>query len=117
MELYSLAHAPGLSILSFDLKTESNINVFSSSVGWGKNSIFRFKYSFNRKLHSSPGNIVKKTEGGHKLYHIENNLVLASFAASSLYGMFLHAALTVFINLLDELEIPELMSNLIFLDN
>jgi len=32
MELYSLAHAPGLSILSFDLKTESNIHEFSSSV-------------------------------------------------------------------------------------
>ena len=60
---------------------------------------------------------MKKTEGGPKLYNIENNLVLASFSASSLYGMFLHAALTVFINLLDELEIPELMSNLIFLDN
>jgi hypothetical protein len=58
---------------------------------------------------------VKKTEGGPKLYHIENNLVLASFAASSLYGMFLHhAALTVCINLVDELEIPELMSNLFF---
>jgi len=52
--------------------------------------------------------IVKKTEGGPKLYHKENNLVLASFAASSLYGMFLHA---------DELEIPQLMSNLVFLDN
>jgi hypothetical protein len=68
-------------------------------------------------MHSSPGDIVKKTEGGPKLYHIENNLVLASFAASSLYGMFLHAALTVCINLVDELEIPELMSNLVFLDN
>ncbi len=50
------------------------------------------------------GDIVKKTEGGPKLYHIENNLVLASFAASSLYGMFLHAALTVCINLVDEYE-------------
>jgi len=85
MELYSLAHAPGLSILSIDLKTESNINAFSSSVGWGKNSILRFIYSFIWKLHSSPGDIVKKTQGGPKLYHIENNLVLASFAALSLY--------------------------------
>ncbi len=43
--------------------------------------------------------------------NIENNYVLASFAASSLYGMFLHAALTVCINLVDELEIPEFMFN------
>ncbi|MFO0446482.1 MAG: hypothetical protein ACK51L_02325 [bacterium] len=47
---------------------------------------------------------MKKTEGGPKLYNIENNYVLASFAASSLYGMFLHAALTVCINLVDEYE-------------
>jgi hypothetical protein len=57
---------------------------------------------------------VKKTEGGPKLYHIENNLVLASFAAASLYGTFLHAALTVCINLVDVLVIPELMSILVF---
>jgi hypothetical protein len=72
---------------------------------------------FILKLHSFPGDIVKMTESGPKLYHIENNLVLASYAASSLYGMFLHAALTVCINLVDELEISELMSNLFFLDN
>jgi len=37
----------------------------------------------------------KKTAGGPKVYHIENNLALASFAASSLYGILLHAAETV----------------------
>ncbi len=31
-----------------------------------------------------------------------------------LMGIFLHAALTVCINLVDELEIPEFMSNLVF---
>jgi hypothetical protein len=88
----TLAQAPGLSILNLDLKPESDINKFSSVVGCGRSSILRLKYSFIHKLHSSPGDIVKKTEGGPKL---ENNLVLASLAASSLYGIFLHVALTV----------------------
>jgi hypothetical protein len=64
--------------------TKSDINTFSSVVGCGRSSILRFKYNLIRKLHSSPGDIVKKTDGGPKLYHMENNLVLASFAASSL---------------------------------
>jgi hypothetical protein len=59
---------------------------------------------------------VKNTEGGPKLNHIENNLVLASFAASSLYGTFFHAALTVCINLLGVFVIPKLMF-IFFLDN
>jgi hypothetical protein len=114
MELHSLAQAPGLSIHNFDLKRETKINVFSSSVSWGKNSVFRFKYSSIQKLHLPPGDIVKKTEGGPKLYRIENNLVIASVAASSLYGTFLHAARTACINLVDVLVIPELMSILVF---
>ena len=60
---------------------------------------------------------MKNTEGGPKLNHIEKNLDLASFAASSLYGTFLHAALTVCINWVDVLVIAELMSILYFLDN
>ena len=95
MELYSLAQAPGLSILNLDRKWKSAIRSLSSLVGCGNMSIFKFKYSLIRKLHSSPGEIVKKTAGGPKVYHIENNLALASFAASSLYGILLHAAETV----------------------
>jgi hypothetical protein len=43
-------------------------------------------------------------------------LVLASLAASSLYGIFLHVALTVCIYWLDVFQFPELKSNLVFLD-
>jgi hypothetical protein len=72
----------------FDLKTESKNNVFSSSASYGKKSIFRFEYSFIWKLHPSPGDIVKKTEGGPKLYHIENNLVLALLLSHHYMGHF-----------------------------
>ncbi len=37
----------------------------------------------------------KKTEGGPKEYHMENNFALASLAASSQYGRLLQGAVTV----------------------
>jgi hypothetical protein len=93
--ILSCTGSPGLSILILNLKKESKIKASSSSVGCGRRSILRFTYNFIQKLHLLPGDIVKKTEGGPKLYHMENNLVLASFAASSVQGTCLHAALTV----------------------
>jgi len=47
----------------------------------GNITILWFKKSLILKLHSSPGDIVKKTDGGPKEYHMENNFALASFAA------------------------------------
>jgi len=55
-----------------------------------------FEKSLILKLHSSPGEIIKKkTDGGPKDIHMENNFALASFAASSQYGRLLQAAVTV----------------------
>jgi hypothetical protein len=61
----------------------------------GKITILWFKKSLILKLHSSPGEIIKKTEGGPKEYHMENNFALASLAASSQYGRLLQAAVAV----------------------
>jgi hypothetical protein len=61
----------------------------------GNITILWFKKGLTLKLHSSPGKIVKKTDGCPKEYHMENNFALASFAASSQYGRLLQAAVTV----------------------
>jgi hypothetical protein len=61
----------------------------------GNNTILWFVKSLTLKLHSSPGEMVKNTDGGPKEYHMENSFALASFAASSQYGRLLQAAVTV----------------------
>jgi hypothetical protein len=43
--------------------------------------MFWFMKSLILKLHSSPGEIVKKNAGGPKVYHTENSFALDSFAA------------------------------------
>jgi len=46
MELYSLAQAPGLTILNFDLKTESKINISVAKIPFSDLNIVLFKTAF-----------------------------------------------------------------------
>jgi hypothetical protein len=58
----------------------------------GSNCILRLTHSLIRKLHSSPGDIVKKTAGGPNEYHMEKSFARASLADSSQCGRFLQQA-------------------------
>ncbi len=92
MELYSRAQAPGRCL---DINRRSAMHSFGSMFVCGKITILWFKKSLVLKLHSSPGEIIKKAEGGPKEYQMENNFPLASLAASSQYGRLLQEAVTV----------------------
>jgi hypothetical protein len=66
MQLYSRVQAPGLSSLSLDLKRRSAMHSFCSMFVCGKITILWFKKSLILKLHSSPGEILKKQKVAQK---------------------------------------------------